>query len=144
VSPFNICLRTDNSRVFLDEPGPASIDLSKATKLRDAAFHLNWWSVQWIITALQTITPKHRDLQQVTVVMSHYLTRLNVGVDVGRAVGETNIGQWLDLDRLLVRLWESRSIHPKVMCTAEQHMRGFVGCLLPEGIKRGIVDLAEP
>jgi hypothetical protein len=65
----------------------------------------------------------------------HHFTRLNVG-----AIGDTVLGQWLDLDRLLVQFWESRSIRPRVVCSMEQNRSDCVGCLLPEITKRGLID----
>jgi hypothetical protein len=58
---------TDNLLLFLDGSEPASIDLSKATKLKDVVFQPKSWSVEWITTALRTITPKHRDLRQISI-----------------------------------------------------------------------------
>jgi hypothetical protein len=128
--------------VFLGEPGSASVDLSKATKLKDVLFQLNSWSVRWVITALQTISPKHRDLQQITIWLSHYLTgTLGVGTNIRRAIGEVNFRQLLDLDRLLVQLWESYSIRPKAVVSTIEAV--CVEYLLPEMTKRGIVDFAE-
>jgi hypothetical protein len=67
------------------------------------------------------------------------------GGNVRRVVKEADFGQWLDLDRLLVQLWESRSICPKVEWVMRQvpYMRECVGCLMPEITERGIVDLVE-
>jgi hypothetical protein len=129
--------------MFLDGPESGSIDLSKATKLKDMVFRLISWSVQWVITPLQTIVPEHRDLRQITIDVSYYSTRLRAGASVRRAIGETNCGQWSDLDCLLVQLSESRSIRPKVVCTAGRQMRHCVRRLLPELTKGGIIDLIQ-
>ena len=104
-------------------------------------FQLNSWSVEWIIMALQTITPEHRELHQITIKTPHHTTRL--GADLRRAVKETNCGQWLDVDRLLAQLSESRSIRPKVVYTVGQRMKDYVGRLLPEITKTGVIDLVE-
>ena len=70
-----------------------------------------------------------------------------IGVNVTEMVGERILGQWLDLDRLLVQLWESRFIRPTVITiTLGGEQRGVgncIGCLLPEITTRGIIDLAE-
>jgi hypothetical protein len=97
--------------------------------------------VKWVTMALQTITPKHRDLRQITICLPHSFT---FAVDLGNvreAIGEEDFEQWLDLDRLLVELWELRSIRPKVLA---QGMSGLVGCLFPEITKGGIIGLVEP
>jgi hypothetical protein len=120
---------------FPGEPGSASIDLSKATKLKDVVFRLVSWSVEWITIPLQTITPEHQDLRQITI---HVLYRLTTDANAVRTIGE-----WTDLDLLLVKLWESRSIRPRVEGVAEQDMRSCVERLLPEITRRGIVDLVE-
>jgi hypothetical protein len=48
---------------------PASIDLSKATKLKDVVFQPRSREVEWVTMALQTITSKHRDLRQISIHM---------------------------------------------------------------------------
>jgi hypothetical protein len=108
------------------------------------------WTVQWVTTALQTITPEHRDLQQISIetLYLHFVDLLGAGVytDVRGAVGETGYGEWLELDCSLIQLWESRSIRPKIACTprkTSQELVDFIECLLPEITKRGIIDLAE-
>ena len=103
-------------------------------------FQLNSWNVQWAIMALQTITPNHRDLQQITIWLSYSLTT-NVGANFRRAIGEVYCGQWVDLDHLLIQLWESCLIRPKVIVAT----RGAdcVRHLLQEVTKRGIIDLVE-
>jgi hypothetical protein len=73
VSPSYICVRTDNLLPFLDKPGSASFNLSKATKLKDIMFRLNWLRVQWVAAALKTITPEHRDVRQITIHIPEYL-----------------------------------------------------------------------
>ena len=98
--------------------------------------------------ALQTITPKHQDLRQIMIWLSYYLTLCGVGTEVRWTVGVAKYGQWLDLDCLLVRLWESHSIRPKVIVPTKRadqkkNMRGGIGSLLPETTKRGIIDFVE-
>ena len=63
--------------------------------------------------------------------------------DVGKAIGEGILGQWLDLDCLLIHLWESRSIRSSLMRSWYKPKRGLVDCigsLLPEITKRGMVE----
>lgn len=93
--------------------------------------------------ALQTTTPDHRELQKISIHLPSYSSSLDVDVFKQSATYE----QWPDLDRLLVQLWESRSIRPKVIRTAwgvqRLDRRGLTECLLPELTRRGVVDLVE-
>ena len=47
--------------IVVGEPGPVPIDLSRATKLRDASFQILLLGVGWIAQALKTITHHHRE-----------------------------------------------------------------------------------
>ena len=91
--------------------------------------------------ALQTITHKNRDFQ-LRIHIPSYLAPARTDSNFGQTIGEENREQWLDLDRLLVQLWESRSIRPKVKSMTDRDVRDYVGHLLPEITKRGIIDLA--
>ena len=76
--------------------------------------------------------------------MPHY----SILRDVSTYVRE-NVVHWLDLDHLLVQFWESRSIRPKVVCPIPKEgkqsacMGDSIGCLLPEIVGRGIINLVE-
>ena len=125
-------------------------DLSKATKLEDVVFHLGSWSVGEITTALRTVTPEHQALRQISISMPYYLIPIYYfSADVRQTAGAADGQQWLGLDRLLVRLWETRSIHPKVVCVAPREsvrgVRGVVEYLLPmtTTIAPGCCDLLE-
>jgi hypothetical protein len=130
----------------------APIDLSQATKLRDVVFRPLSWRVEWITTTLQTITPSHQDLRQISIRV-HHPSSVNISVagvyaDVKSASGEAAYREWLDLDRLLVRLWESRSVRPKAIVRttptmAEWGSRDYVGRVLPEATKGGMIELVE-
>ena len=130
--------------LFLVKQGSASINLSKATRLKDVTFRAESPSIEWITMALQTITPEHRDLRQISFDV-HYLTNFNAEATFRRLIREAILGHWLDLDRLLVRLWESHSIRPKIICATpgqeRQSVRSWVGGLLPETTRRGVIDL---
>jgi hypothetical protein len=140
VRPFGTCTRTYSLPSFVGTSAPTSIDLSKAIKLKDVVFQLNEWWFGWITTTLQTITPEHQDLRQISVLVDFTIPFLSTGPSA-ETIGE----QCLGLDRLLVQLWESHSIQPKVECTAlrgkEQDARDSVGRLLPEITKKGIINL---
>lgn len=80
-----------------------SIDLSKATKLKDAVFFLTSPNVEWITVALQTITPEHRHLRQISIRVLYNLALTEVGADIRQVIptiGEPFLDQWLCLDRL--------------------------------------------
>jgi hypothetical protein len=134
----------DSLFLFLGEsPTPAPIDLSKVTKLKDVIFRPNSWGAGWVVGTFQTIIPKHRDLRQITIHIPYYMVRAGLFGDIRQAINETQYGQWMDIDRLLVQFWESRSIRPKVICTTKQGMGDNLGRLLPEITGRGIIDLVE-
>jgi len=94
---------------------------------------------------LRTITPKHQDLQQISIYLPYYAILTEAKPNARQIVGEVIYRQWLDLDHLLVQFWESRSIRPRVVCwistREELALRNFIECLLPEITRRGIVDL---
>lgn len=54
----------------------------------------------------------------------------------------------MDLDRLLIQLWELRSVRPRINYLAvpqseEKEVVDCVSCLLPEVTKRGVLDLEK-
>ena len=126
---------------------PPFIDLSKATKLRDAVFQPGSLNVEWVSKALRTITPIHQDFRRISISMHRDLNLTQPDVDVRETIGERIYGQWSDLDRLLVQFWESRLIRPEVIWAMVEKKRKVtrdsIGCLLPEITKRGIIDLVE-
>jgi len=86
--------------------------------------------------ALQTITSKHRDLQQISIYVPFHFTSIRYQ--------ETD-RQWMDLDRLLVKLWESHAVRTKVMYSAVREEKKavceYLGGLLPEMTEKGIIEL---
>jgi len=93
--------------------------------------------------ALQTITHEQRDLQQVSI----YIPFVNPNANIGQVIGEAAREQWVDLDHFLVRFLGSRSIRLVVKSTTpagEGHdVRGYIGWLMPEVTRRGVIDLVE-
>jgi len=92
--------------------------------------------VGWITMVLQTIIPKHQDLRHVSISMLHHLLPdIRPGVWIEQTVGEETFRQWSGLDRLLIQLWESCSIRPRVECwmlgEGEESTRYPIVCLLP-------------
>ena len=99
-------------------------------------------NIGWVILALQAITHEHRDLRQILVDMPYHLNCIRVHQNVRETLGEEIVEQCLDLDHLLVYLWESLSIRANVRWTGEMQ-EGTLGdhivCLLPEMTRRWMV-----
>jgi hypothetical protein len=89
--------------------------------------------------ALKTLTYKHSDLQKVLIYFMNDLG--GEPSNVRQAIGEDIYNQWMDLDRVLVRLWESNAIYIQVTYTTSLWKRTAHECvsgLLPGLMKRGI------
>ena len=146
-SSLGIRFRTGNLFLISVGWGPNSIDLSKATRLKNSVFRVESQRVDWITMALHTIVPEHRDLQQITICLPYDPNLSGAGADVGRIAGDLILGQWLELDHLLAQLWESRSMRPKILYFAprgmEKDVTDCVRCLLPGITEGGIIDLTE-
>ena len=150
VRSFDNPTRADGLLWLLVGPGSASVDFSRATRLRDVSFLCGRLGAEWVSMALRTVTPSHRNLQQISLSVPHvpYDTTLDLAnpADVRRAIGEVIYEQWLELDRVLVQLSESHSIRPKVLYYAsagkDEGLRSWVGSLLPE-TTRGSADLVN-
>jgi hypothetical protein len=111
------------------------LDLSRATKLKDVGFRCGRSTIRWITTALESIQSKN--LQQITATIHP------IGA-FGNPIEDAVRQEWQDLDHLLVQFWTSRSIRPKFMCErGENGFRGLAPNLLPELMRRGLVDLVE-
>jgi len=110
-------------------------------------FGIGSWDVEWVIVALQTITPIHQDLRQISIHETHYSVFVEMGAEVGQLIEEQTARLWSELDQLLVQLWMSRSIRPKLLYNGfpegEKAMRDLARCCLPEITGRGIVDLVS-
>jgi hypothetical protein len=112
-----------------------SLDLSEALKLKDAEFWSTGPSVQWITTTLETT--KTKNLRQITVCPL---------LDFEGPIGETILQEWQGLDRLLVDLWTSRSVRPRVAparyvkWAREDSPEEVLASLLPGLSSRGAVD----
>jgi hypothetical protein len=113
-------------------PRIPSLDLSKATSLKDVVLRCASPNVQWAATTLRTIESKN--LQRITIDMS-ILESL---------IKETVHQAWLDLDRLLAQFSESHSIRPEIILSRGKegtNFKNLVPILLPELTRRGIVDV---
>ena len=113
---------------------PIPINLSEATKLKHAKFRCEMLSARCVVTALESITPAHRSFKNISLYIRHF----------GGLGANSRMG-WSDLDRLLVEFWESRSICLLVLCPSRdwRSVQEWVKYLLPEVMKRGIVDVVE-
>jgi len=140
VRPFCVCARTDSLLVF--PVRSATIDLSKATKLRDLTFRPESLNIKWIVTTFQTTTSKHQELRKVSISVPDDLVFID---DVDAVKRSATFGGWRDLDHLLVQFWESHPTRPKVVCTTwegwQGGMRGFNECFFPELTRRGAIDV---
>ena len=113
-----------------------SIDFSNVIRLQEVAFHLEELHDVWTTLALKTLTSKHRNLQRVSIYIPITFTRM---------LEETR-RQWMDLDRVLVQLWESNAIRIQVVYFGrmrEEGARERVERLLPKMTERRIGKL-EP
>jgi hypothetical protein len=102
----------------------------------------------WITVALKTLTSRHANLQTVAIHVSFpaRLSPVDEPVDVKETIGEEVHSQWMDLDCVLVQLWESHAIRLQVICSTggeEKVARKFTDGLLPEMTKRGRLELVN-
>lgn len=120
----------------------SSIDLSGAAKLKEVIFRSSAEHVEWVTTGLKTIGPEHRDIQRITVSI-RFPSALN-NKDFQEEVRE----QWVDLGRVLTRLWEYYSVRTKLLyCMggdlhAGEKVCEFIENVLPESTKAGVIELA--
>jgi len=124
------------------------VGLSRAAKLKDMTFGINSFGPEWATTTLRTITPKHRDLRQISISAVHFSDLIKFSTDIIiRESEKRTVGQWLELDRLLVQLWGSHSAPPKIVCHAlscrENAARDLMGRLLPGVTRGGTVNLFD-
>ena len=120
-----------------------SLDFSNTPKLKEVVFRVRTQTVRWMTLALQTITPDHRDFRQISIHVPKPYRPIANPPDLRQG---SVYNQWMDLDRLLVQLWESRGIRPKVLYEASENkeaMGEHIGCLFPEITERGIIELAD-
>ena len=73
-------------------------------------------------------------------------TLAGASFSVNQIIGEQSYGHWVELDRLLVRLWRLQLARPKALYSIRWRLdTNMTGCLtfLAGGTGRGIADLAE-
>ena len=94
---------------------------------------------------LKTITFEHRDLRKVSF-CCHSFPEFGDHFTARMVAGEELYGHWMDLDRTLIRLWESHAVHMEILYYSKgkgKRACEFVGDLLPEVTKRGIIKLVD-
>jgi hypothetical protein len=119
-----------------------SVDFSKTTRLKEVVFRLGGTLDVQIDIALKTLTSKHRDLQRVSIHIPIRAPSIDDPVAIRGAVDK----QWMDLDRALIRLWETNAIPTQVIYTTEEGKeegREYIGGMLPEMTKRGILEAVD-
>ena len=119
----------------VDTSGKPPLDLSKVTKLKELSFRCGDPNVRRITMALQTV--RSRNLQQVAIHL--YATS-------AKLITEEVRQEWQDLDHLLLQLWTTHSIRPKITYKGDKggdDLRVSAPSLLPMLTRRGLVDLVE-
>ena len=150
VRPIGTCIHADGLLQLIVTLFPLPhflINLSKATKLKNVTF-ICPRSPQWVANTLRTITPNHRNLQRIWVWYGNrHRDTYRVTDGFRTSIRETNYQGWLELDRLLVELWESHSVRLMVLyggsaSTAfRPRTKLCTESLFPEITVRGIVEL---
>ena len=150
VREFSTYVQSNNLSLFPAEPG-SPIDLSKARKLKDVALLSISLNIQWVTTALRTITTNHRNFQKVSLRAPCLLHRLAPTFNhddpavIRRRIGEVTHTQWSEFDHLLAQLLESRLVRLELLY-GDHKDRTACRCansLLPKVTKRGTVDLVS-
>ena len=114
-----------------------ALDLSKATKLKDLEFGCRKPNVKWISAVLRAAQVKN--LRSISLVLSRDSARIT-------SIWELSHHGWVALDCLLVQLWTSYLLRPKLMYDSTGG-GGDLGCdvarLLPDSTRGGIIDIVE-
>ena len=128
-----------SSPLRLDRFGVTSLGLglSKATKLKDIVFLCREQGVRWIVATLSTA--ETGNLRSISLGLSYRVV-------LKALTAEPIDDAWLGLDSLLVQFWASHSLSPRLTyewVEEETDSDGNMERLLPESIRRGIVDLTK-
>ncbi|KAF9789287.1 hypothetical protein BJ322DRAFT_1041768 [Thelephora terrestris] len=130
----------------LGSPRAGPVNFPKAIKLKEVVFRLGRIIDVWTVLALETLTSNHRALEKVAIHI-HVWTPL-VDEAAGSMEGMRGVihHQWMHLDRILVRLWESHAVSTQVIYSTRGTKNGrleYIGGLLPEVMKRGMVEVVD-
>ena len=98
--------------------------------------------------ALKTITSGHRDLREVTIhnTIPAIFAFFDNPADARQLVGDESYAQWMDLDRLLIRLSESDAVSVRIGCWSlggDTETREYIENLLPEVARGGSSRLVD-
>jgi len=99
--------------------------------------------------ALRTVTHSRGNLQCISLHLREVPYSRGIDttdpVEVKRMLGDDVYNQWLEIDQLLVQVWESHSIRPNVTCHAPplDNWCSLADSLLPELTKKGAIGLVE-
>ena len=109
------------------------------------AFRFHGDYIEWVTTALKTITFEHNNFQRVIICVPNSLLGNSAPFNIPESVREETYSQWIDLDRVLVRLWEPRRVRTEALARAgkEEQLNECLGMLLPEMTKRGAIELLD-
>ena len=110
-------------------------------------FYPGEFTIAWVAMTLKTISSEHRDLRNVSFRCDGFYNFGGRSVNARKVVGEELYGQWMDLDRALVQLWELLAVPMKISYYSrgkKKRAHKFVECLLPETTQRGIIKLVDP
>ena len=109
-------------------------NLSKARKLKGVRFECTGLNVRWIAATLRTA--KSTNFRNITIMVTSCVAPPN-------SVEEMVHREWQDLDHLLVQLWTSRLIRPKITYMERRVAKGLgklVLSLLPNLAGKGVVS----
>ena len=95
---------------------------------------------KWIVRALKSITPNHRDLHYISLHTSAILYDMDFRQETTRT-------EWLELDSVFVELWESLAVRPNAWYQPTQSIDAdraseIMEGLFPEAVKEGVLDLS--
>ena len=100
----------------------------------------------WAAMVLKTPTSKPTDFRKDSIHIPIPTPPVDAPVSVKQSIGEETHEQWMDLNHILVRLWESSGVHTHILYTTEEEKREackYIGALLPGMTKKGIVEMVD-
>lgn len=125
------------------------VDLSKATKLKEAEFWFNRYNAHQVAQTLHTITSKHEDFKQVSIHLPFSPPDTARLSNATWAADEKIRLQWKSLDHILVRLLESRLTcvkaiwydHRGEVKVTHEEVKRLLKRLLPKMMMKGGIEL---
>ena len=87
------------------------------------------------------------DLQRITIHVRYHSVFIAKPTHYKQTTREKIHREWVDLDRLLIQFWESRTVRPRIICQVgekqKKPMWERIGDLLPGVTERGITELVD-